>query len=382
MRFKIKNIAIGTRDLPWTQADILLSMGDYVETAIEYNNDFLVSKYLPKNKNLITRLFDTDNYEYLLNNHLGYLERERVDILLIPVSGLPEIETWKKLYEYTKNVGLFGATIKPEDLDRYKELYGIFPEYISIPLNPYNFKKDLIDKAIGEGIKIISYEIFGGPLEAKKMLGTFGIQFLARFASYYSDIVCISSAANLEDEMVLTKTLSDIIDTDVTDNTKYQMNMSTSPKSLGVQRKIYTYSEVSISGKNHIFRNDYNGYIGAAELLISFQKSLESIPTLDMEDLKEEDNILIPTAIIMGEIVKVEAPKWKEEVSAFYRYLVERSLHTIYSGYRYKFNVSKVGQVFRISIVDRLKFWKKSIEYILVISERFDGGYNVFFRNL
>ena len=78
MKTKLKNIAVGTRDLPQINEKILLGMGDYVETAIEYDSDILVGRLLPKNAKIISRLGDLRNCEFLLQNHLKYLGRERM----------------------------------------------------------------------------------------------------------------------------------------------------------------------------------------------------------------------------------------------------------------------------------------------------------------
>lgn len=383
MKFKLSEIAIGTKDLPWSSADILLGMGQYVETAIEYNNDFLVGQNLPKTAGIISHLYDVSNYEFLLENHLRSLKRDKLDILLLHYTDLPEKESWEEIKGYTDCIGLHGETMKKENLERYHEKYGVWPDYISIPLNPFEYKKELLDFAEESGVKVISYRIFGGPIEARKMLGTFGLQFLTRFAAYHSDIIVMSSVANLEEEMILQKTLIDLTgDTDFTDDSNYSPATSVNFPSEGTQRKVFTYSEVSISGKNHVFKNSDNGYLTPTELIISTDRSLEHIPTLDMDNIEEADNLLGSTVTVMADILQVEAPRWKEEVSGFYRYLVTQSLETIYSGYRYGIKITKVGQIFRFSVRDRLKFWTKPTEFVLVISERLDSGYNVFFRNL
>ena len=335
-----------------------------------------------KNKKIIARVHDVSD-TFLLENHLKYLQKPKADILLVSIASVsndwPDLKDFKNL---TTEIGLFGTGITPDSLKDYKEHYGMWPDYISIPLCPYYFKKDLIDFARENNIGVISYGILGGPLEAPKLLGTFGIQFLARFAAWYSDIVVISSAAEIHKEMSLVKTLEDLIDTDVPDDTIYELKQDSIKQDLGVQRKIHTYSVVSVSGQNHIFKNDYNGYISAPELQISGDPNLEHIPALNMEDIKESDNIFPETMLVMSEILNLPSPLWKEEVAPYYRYVVSRSLKSLFSKPRYVIKTTKTGDVFRYTVVDRLCFWKKSLEYVLYVSERIDGGYNVFFRNL
>lgn len=384
MIFKINSVAVGTRDMPEVSEDLLLSLGEYVETAIEYNNDFLIGKYLKKDTKVITRLHDSNNFDYFLGNHLKYLKRSKVDILLLDYFGLQKdvnnIEQFKK---YSETIGLFGEGLSIDDLKEFKEKYDTYPEYISIPLNPYNFKKDLVDFCRETGIKIISHEILGGRIYARILLETFGLQFLARFAAYYSDIVVISSGANLEEEMILSKTLNDLCgDVNIIDETVYELKKDSVKQLMGYRRQVHTYSEVSISGKNHIFKNDNNCYISPNELLLSYQANLEQIPGFDIEELKKSDNVNYETLLIMSDIMRVISTSWKEEIEPFYRYLVMNSIYTIFPRRRYKITVYKIGNVFRITVSDKILFWKKSLEYVLYLSERIDGGYNVFFRNL
>lgn len=382
MKFKIKSVALGTRDYPGSGLEnLLFGLTEYVETAVEYNNDGQFGAYM-KNKKLIARVHDVSN-TFLLENHLKYLQKSKADILLVSIASVstdwPDLKDFKNL---TTELGLFGTGITPDSLKEYKEHYGMWPDYISIPLCPYQFKKDLIDFARANDIGIISFGILGGPLEAPKLLGTFGLQFLARFAAWYSDIVVISSAAEIHKEISLVKTLEDLIDKDVPDETIYELKQDSVKNDLGVQRKIHTYSIVSVSGQNHIFKNDYNGYISARELQISSSSGLEHIPVIDPDNIKNTDNIFAETAVIMSEILNLPSPRWKEEVAPYYRYVVSRSLRSMFSKPRYIIKTTKTGDVFRYSVTDRLRFWKKSFEYVLYVSERIDGGYNVFFRNL
>ena len=382
MRFKLSSVAVGTRDLPGVYEDVLLELGEYIETAIEYNNDFILSGRIPKTSKIITRIHDITS-DFLIANHLKYLKRNKVDILLIDKAAIESKEDLERISQFTESLGIYGSGLSAEDIDKFKEIYGSFPEYISMPINPYNFKKSLYDKAKKEEIKVIGYEILGGPLQYSTLLGVFGLQFLTRFAAYHCDIACISTAANLTNEVILSKTLNELCkDIEFMDNSVYELKKDSFKPAPGVTRLLHTYSEVSISGKNHIFKNDYNGFISDEELIVSSKENLELIPGIDLENLKPEDNINMATVTMMSEILNIKCTTWKEEVSAFYRYLVIGSLKSLYSTWRYKILVSKTGNVIRITVTDRLKFWAKSFEYILYISERIDGGYNVFFRNL
>ncbi len=381
MKFKIKASALGTRDFPGAGfEDILFGLTDYVETAVEYNNDYLVGPWI-KGKKIITRIHDVDS-DFLLGCHLKYLGVSGVEILLLDMTAIEQ--SWPDIKKFpAAHVGVTGTGITKESLKVWHEHYGSWPSYVSIPLNPYNFRKDLMDFLKETGIGVISYEIFGGPLQAPRLLRTFGLQFLTRFASYYSDIVCMSSAANLKDEVVLSRTLDDLIrEEDIDDQTVYDLKSDSIKPDPGVTRKIHNYSVVSISGQNHTFRNDDPGYLGPGELLMSPNPRAESIPVLNLTELSEADNILVETYTIMSEILELPGPAWKEEVSAYYRYIVVGSLKNFWPGPRYKMKLSGSTGILRITVTDRLKFWAKSHEYVLYVSDRLDGGYNVFFRNL
>ena len=383
-KFKVSAVAVGTRDLPTGFGDLLTGLGEYVETAVEYNNDYLVGPALSKDTKLIVRLHDSSDPEYLLRNHLRYLGRPKADILLLDRAGLPpDLDRFEGLAE---TVGMFGTGLTVESLKDWKERYGTPVPWISLPVNPKEYRKSVIDAARADGTKIIGYEILGGQGGAPELLGTYGIQFLARYAGSIADIVVISSKANLENEMVLARTLEDLVNGGgESDPTVYVPDREILPVGPGNTwtRRVYTYSEVSISGKNHVFRNDRGDYLTDGELLISTSPSLEHIPVLDLENLTEADNILGTTLDIMYGIRGAAGTAWVEEVPAYYRYLVMARLSEIYSGRRWSWRLSRTGPGFRISVKDRWRPWKRRTEYILVVSERIGGdGWNVFFRNL
>ena len=194
----------------------------------------------------------------------------------------------------------------------------------------------------------------------------------------------MSSGANLEKEMILYRTLEDLRETELSDGIDYELKKDVVVPDLGGpgSRRIHTYSEVSISGKNHVFKNDSNEYISNPELVISTKGNLESIPTIDPDNLEATDNIYYETALIMSKIQDIKPPSRKEEVRAFYRYMVMAILSDCYGHVRYKFKTSRSGNAWRITIWDRLRFWKKANEYILYLSEQPGGTWEVFFRNL
>lgn len=383
MKTKLKNIAVGTRDLPQINEKILLGMGDYVETAIEYDSDILIGRLLPKNTKIISRLGDLRNCEFLLQNHLKYLGRERIDILLLtdPVVSAEDREIFPK---YVDKLGLSGDSLKPSDLEAWHESFGDWPAYLSVPVNPQYYQKELLEFAEAHGVEIIGHEILGGPKKSYELLTVFGLQFLARFAAVNCDIIVMSAGANLEKEMILYRTLEDLRETELSDGIDYELKKDVVVPDLGGpgSRRIHTYSEVSISGKNHVFKNDSNEYISNPELVISTKGNLESIPTIDPDNLEATDNIYYETALIMSKIQDIKPPSRKEEVRAFYRYMVMAILSDCYGHVRYKFKTSRSGNAWRITIWDRLMFWKKANEYILYLSEQPGGTWEVFFRNL
>lgn len=383
MKTRLRNIAVGTRDLPQINEKIVLSMGDYVETAIEYDSDIIVGQVLPKKAKLISRLGDLKNCEFLLQNHLKYLGRDKIDILLLTDPAVPA-EDQEILPKYAEKLGLSGDNLKPEDLETWHKSFGDWPSYLSVPVNPQYYQKELLDFAKSHGVEIIGHEILGGPKKSHELLTVFGLQFLARFAAVNCDIIVMSAGANLEKEMILCRTLEDLLETDLTDGIDYELKKDVIVPDLGGpgSRRIHTYSEVSLAGKNHIFKNDSNEYISNNELVISTKGNLENIPTIDPDNLEESDKIYYETALVMNKIQNIEPPSRKEEVRAFYRYIAMAILSDCYGRTRYKFKTSRSGDAWRITIWDRLKFWKKANEYILYLSEQPGGTWEVFFRNL
>ena len=164
----------------------------YLDTAINYNNDYILEKYL-KDYKLITKIAPChfQFYDFFVSNHLKCLKKDVVDIMLIHSSR----GDWKPLaqrIEYDsrfKEVGVSNFNIN--ELKEYKQLIGHFPTYNEIEINPYYTDIDTIKFCKNNGIKIIAYGIFGGKYNAMANIADFSVQYLIKYAAEFADILIL-----------------------------------------------------------------------------------------------------------------------------------------------------------------------------------------------
>lgn len=165
----------------------------YIDTAVDYNNDYLFTKERTKDYKIISKLSfcHYSNYEFFVSNHLKCLDRDYIDIMLIHSNRGDWIELAKKINEDTrfKEVGVSNFT--KEDIEKYKEVIGKFPAYNEIEINPYYLDTETISYCKQNNIKIIAYAILGGKYNSWRNVADFGLPNLVSFAACYADIVIV-----------------------------------------------------------------------------------------------------------------------------------------------------------------------------------------------
>ena len=171
------------------QLDSFSSIAEYIDTAVDYNNDYLF-KNIPHYK-IISKLSfcHYSNYEFFVSNHLKCLGKDSIDIMLIHSNRGDWTELAKKMNEDTrfKEVGVSNFT--KEDIIKYKEVIGKFPAYNEIEINPYYTDLETINFCKENGIKIIAYAILGGKYNSWRNVADFGLPYLLSYAAKYADII-------------------------------------------------------------------------------------------------------------------------------------------------------------------------------------------------
>lgn len=191
--------AIGTWELhlqtKTEQSMIMNKMSEickYVDTAIDYNNDYLL-KDIRRRYKLISKIssYHGDNYEFFITNHLKCLNTDKIDIMLIHSNR----GNWQKVAKLMANDDRFiekgVSNFTAADIEEYKSITGFYPVYNEIEINPYYVDLDTVKYCKEKGIKIISYGVFGGKYKAVRNLADFSMPYMISFAAHYADIVIL-----------------------------------------------------------------------------------------------------------------------------------------------------------------------------------------------
>ena len=64
-KFLVEDICLGTKYLSSHFGESILQLGgiSYVETSLEYNNDYIIGKYLKKDHKIITSMSSLEEYD-------------------------------------------------------------------------------------------------------------------------------------------------------------------------------------------------------------------------------------------------------------------------------------------------------------------------------
>ena len=195
--------------------NILLPNVEYIDTAINYNNDYLI----PTKKKVISKIASChfDNYDFFVEGHLKSLNRDYIDIMLIHSNR----GDWTKLAlkmkddKRFKKIGVSNFNV--DDIKKYKKIVGNYPAYNEIEINPHYVDIETINFCKENNIKIIAYCIFGGKYHAMRNIADYSLGYLISYANNFADIVILRAdsrrqAEEIVDAIKLHDTDNDIYD--------------------------------------------------------------------------------------------------------------------------------------------------------------------------
>lgn len=195
--------------------DVLLPNIEYIDTAINYNNDYLI----PTRKKVISKIASChfDSYDFFVEGHLKSLNRDYIDIMLIHSNR----GDWTKLALKMKNDKRFKkigvSNFNVDDIKKYKKIVGNYPAYNEIEINPHYVDIETINFCKENNIKIIAYCIFGGKYHAMRNIADYSLGYLISYANNFADIVILRAdsrrqAEEIVDAIKLHDTDNDIYD--------------------------------------------------------------------------------------------------------------------------------------------------------------------------
>lgn len=162
----------------------------YIDTAINYNNDYLLTETRQK---IISKISAChyDAYEFMVSNHLKYLRRDFIDIMLIHSNR----GNWQQLVAKIKDDKRFKhlgvSNFMIDDILEYEKIVGRLPEYCELEINPQYVDVKTIEFCKAHDIKIIAYAILGGKYRAMRNIATYSLPYLMSFAATFANILIL-----------------------------------------------------------------------------------------------------------------------------------------------------------------------------------------------
>lgn len=166
----------------------------YINTAISYNNDYVLGNdKLTKDYKIISKIFPNayKYYDMMVEKHLEYLHRDKIDIMLIHNPRAPWHDLAKRLESDPRfeEVGVSNFDVKL--IEEYKQVTGNYPAYNEIEINLNYCDFETVRYCKEHNIKIIAYTILGGKYKAERMVADYGLPFILNYIRNLADIVII-----------------------------------------------------------------------------------------------------------------------------------------------------------------------------------------------
>lgn len=171
----------------FTSLDAICS---YIDTAINYNNDYLLTEAHQK---IISKISAChyDVYDFMVSNHLRCLRRDFIDIMLIHSNR----GNWKrlalKMKDDTRFMHIGVSNFNVNDILEYERVVGHLPEYCELEVNPQYVDVETIMFCKMHGIKVIAYAILGGKYRAMRNIASYSLPYLISFAAKFADILIL-----------------------------------------------------------------------------------------------------------------------------------------------------------------------------------------------
>lgn len=379
-KFLVEDICLGTKYLSSHFGESILQLGgiSYVETSLEYNNDYIIGKYLKKDHKIITSMSSLEEYDIYLDYHLSFLKRKKIDILLLDPSGDWE-DNLKSLMSdnYADKVGILNGDIK--NIERFKRISGEYPSYCSIRLSLLWFNKELIDYCRENNIKIISYGILGGKYNSAAMIETFTLQFLCAFASVYSDIICISSSTP-ERAIKTIRAIKEYMGKGLSESDEKlyllsKSSLNTEMISDKKTRKINSF--IKLSNDEIIRIDDPEEIVSKKELIVSFKNNLENISNTGTSKIEEDIYQSLSDLTIPSDMNNIG------EIKSVYRYYTISLLMNIFQTKYWKYIYTPIGGDIKITVVSKFPynlFGKRRYTFFLSVDQNRDRKF--YFRKI
>lgn len=202
-----KQYAIGTYEINLLDKNELKSIlkvqsqyCSYIDTAIDYDNDYVLSDF--QKLKMISKISSChyDEYDFFVDNHLKYLNRDKIDIMLIH-SNRGDWEPLAKKMQGDKRFDKIGVSnFTKKDIIRYNEVTGNWPYANEVEINPFYTDGETIQFCKEKGIIIIAYAVLGGKYNSWRNVATFGLGNLLSYIEEYADIV-ITRANSITEAM-------------------------------------------------------------------------------------------------------------------------------------------------------------------------------------
>ena len=165
----------------------------YVDTAIDYNNDYLIAKDVPTSYKLISKIAPCHMqcYDFMVDNHIKCLKRDSIDIMLIHSSRGDWKPLAKRINEDKRFLEVGVSNFNVEELEEYKQLIGKYPAYNEIEINPRYTDIKTVEFCKKNDIKVIAYGIYGGKYNAMTNIAEYSLPYLLKYAATFADILIL-----------------------------------------------------------------------------------------------------------------------------------------------------------------------------------------------
>ena len=165
----------------------------YIDTAIDYNNDYLIAKAVPFSYKLISKIAPCHMqcYDFMVDNHMKCLNRDHIDIMLIHSSRGDWKPLAKRINEDKRFLEVGVSNFNSEELEEYKQLIGKYPAYNEIEINPRYTDNKTVAFCEKNGIKVIAYGIYGGKYNAMTNIAEYSLPFMLKYAATFADILIL-----------------------------------------------------------------------------------------------------------------------------------------------------------------------------------------------
>lgn len=372
MKYQIQDIAIDTKDIESGLYDLILSnkSAKYLYTEIGYNNDYILRD---SKKKIISALESLEEWEILLKYHTQTLGVDKIDILLFKSTDPVGIREAGKGYKVLYNEVGLAHPKTVDDLEKFRESFGKYPDYVSLRINPMSYPLDIIRFCTSKNIHIIADGIFGTP----EVFSNWGCEFLLAFASCHADIVLATTYYGYEKFFYYTQIL-DIYKEEQINMTEYHL--------LFPEKNI---SRELINDRNpgiFLYMNfdEFTVNIGHPTSHPVIDKDLYFLSSINDKEFITTNarTSKIERAVHQALDEKLEGRKMvsEEEVRAFGRYVSTHIIRSLLSNIKkIRLEYTRVGNLFIIKAAHKWFWWLKRSFILSIRYTPETGSYRVFF---